>query len=75
VYLKILEQGGFRVIEVASASFRRLEEPCVLYRVKGEDEEKKLVLTGNAFLLNSEGDTFETFRFEPKQTLRKVGTS
>lgn len=73
MFLKVMEgAGGFRIIEVSSASFRRLEEPCVVYRETGSLEERRLFLIGDAFLLNSEGDTFEKFHLVPK--LRKVGS-
>lgn len=73
MFLKLMERGteDFRIIEVSSVSFRRLEEPCVVYREMAATEEKRAFLKGDAFVLNSEGDTIEKFYLVPK--LRKVG--
>jgi hypothetical protein len=74
MFLKLMERGteDFRLVEVSSVSFRRLEEPCVVYRETGSAEEKRAFLKGDAFVLNADGDTIEKFHLVPK--LRKVGT-
>jgi hypothetical protein len=71
VFLKLMDRGGdFRVIEVADCSFRRHPEP-VAHCDRGKPGEAIYPLAGNAFLLNAEGRTIDSFFI---QADRKTGT-
>jgi len=62
VFLKLTNgASGFRVIEITSCAFRRLPEPAVDFREIGTVEDVTYPLTGNAFLLNNDGNTIESF--------------
>ena len=71
--LKLTERNGhpgYRLIEVTSVTFRRLDEPCVTFRERGSQAEVCVTLKGNAFVLNESGDTIDSFMLNNH---RKVG--
>ena len=62
MFLKLTNgASGFKVIEITACAFRRFPEPAVDYREIGTSEDVTMTLAGNAFLLNNEGNTIESF--------------
>lgn len=49
------------MIEITSCTFHRHPEPHVAYKEVGASDEVTLALAGNAFLLNNDGNTIESF--------------
>jgi hypothetical protein len=65
VILKMVENGGFRLIEVTACHFSRAPTPHVVYTSKGVESRHDLV--GDAFVLNESGETIDKFFHQPRQ--------